>query len=322
MSNNMIEKEFVKAQELYKAKKYSKTIEIYDHYYESDLDKFTKWDRIYYSWSLFYTNIKNFKNYYDLIKSAEKVTFIVDQIDTFRRNLACPYTATVFHMIKYYCRRNNFEKAVEWAQKLDHNLLSKSAVTVNGVEYPSNREMWYSYISKALLKIEEYEDSIFISKKALKDLDSFHCNNDIWFKFRIAKAEKELGNFNISITYLESILHSKAEWYIQHEIADNYFLKAEYDESLKFAFKAASNSGPSIMKTRVYLLISDLLEIKDSCKLANDHLYLIFALKKEHSFSIDESLKEQLKQENYDLKNCNSESIENELRKYWDNSIS
>lgn len=321
MSKNKVEKELIKAQEFYKAKKYSKTIEIYDNYFIDNFDEFTKWDRIFYAWSLFYTKIKNFNNHNDLIENAKKILFLVPQIDGSQKNLACPYTTTVFSIIKYYVDKNRFEKVIEWAQKLDHNLLSKSAVIINGIKYQSNREKWYNYISKALLKIEEYEDSIFICKEALNDLDDVYGDNNVWFKFRIAQAEKELGNFDDAISYLKDIVDYKTEWYVQYEIADNYFLKTDYEESLKFAFKAALNNGSSIMKTNLYLLISDLLETKEIYKKANDHLYLIFALKKEHSFSIDESLKEQLIQENYDLENINSKDIERELRKYWISSI-
>ena len=321
MSKNNIEIELVKAQEFYKVRKYSKAIEIYDNCYADDFDKFSKWDRLYYAWGLYYTGIKNFKNYRDLMEIAEKILSLVSQADTCKSDLPCPYTSTVFFILKYYANRNKFENVIEWSKKLNYRLLSKSPVKFNGIEYPSYREKWYSFISKALLKNEDYEDSITVSEKALSDLDEFYGDNDIWFKFRIAKAKKELGDFDIAISYLIAILDFKSEWFIEYELSDNYFLKANYDESLNFAFKAALNKGPSIMKTKLYLLISDLLESKSMYKKANDHLYLIFALKKEHSFFIDQSLEEQLKQQNYDLKNFDSKNIENELRKYWKSSI-
>lgn len=321
MSKNNVENELLKAQEYYKARKYCRTLEIYDDCYDTAIEDFTNWDRIYYAWSLYYSRIKNFDSYSNLVKNAEKILFLVSQIDTSKEKFACPYTSTVFFMVRYYANKSNFPSVVEWGQKLDHKLLSKTPFTYKGRKFPSNRERWYSYLSKALLKIGEYEDSILISKDALNDLDSFHGDNDIWFKFRIAKAEKELFNFDTSIDYLKAIINFKREWYVEYEIADNYFLKSNYDEALRFSFKAALNKGSSIMKTKVFLLISDLLEMKKQYKKANDHLYLIYALKKEHSFSIDESMKEQLKQEDYDLENFNSKTIENELRDYWNKPI-
>ncbi len=318
MNENNVKTELMKAKEKYKAKKYEDAVDIYTTYYDSYLDEFTKWDNIFYAWSLYYSKIKNSKSLEELVENVERITELVSQIDASKKSSACPYSLAIIEVMKNYSLKNKFGKVIQWAEKLDPDLLSKKSGESNGIRYASNREKWYFYVSKALLKVDEYEDAIFISKEALKDLDDFNGDNEIWFKYRIAQANKELGNFDEALKYLNEIIDYKPEWYVQYEMADNYFFKNDFDKSLDYAIKAALNKGSVEMKTNLYSLISDLLEDKGMDKDANNHLYFIYALKKERDYAIDESLKEQLKKEGYDLENTNSNKIEKELTMFWE----
>ena len=55
-----------------------------------------------------------------------------------------------------------------------------------------DKENWFAYKTKALLKLGEWQECFDTSKNALEVLDNFHYSNDIWFARRIALAKKNL----------------------------------------------------------------------------------------------------------------------------------
>ena len=95
------------------------------------------------------------------------------------------------------------------------------------MEFASDRENWYVYKSKALMKLGLYQKCYDISSAALEAISKFHYSNDVWFARRIALSKLKLGNSETAIVDLHEILKRKREWFIEKELAELYKEKGE-----------------------------------------------------------------------------------------------
>ena len=77
------------------------------------------------------------------------------------------------------------------------------------MELASDKENWFAYKSKALMKLGIFQECYEVSKQALELFDIFHYSNDIWFARRIALSKKSLGNSADAITGLQQVLQKK-----------------------------------------------------------------------------------------------------------------
>jgi cold shock CspA family protein len=122
----------------------------------------------------------------------------------------------------------------------------------------------------------------------LKSFKRFHYDNNIWFERNIARSKAELGELEIAITKLKSLLERKNEWYIQKEIAELLKRQGKIDESLAFAIDAALNRGEPDFKINLYTLLSELLKEKAKINEAKTHVELIYQIKVAKQWRIDD----------------------------------
>jgi tetratricopeptide (TPR) repeat protein len=183
----------------------------------------------------------------------------------------------------------------------------------------SKKEKWYTLRSKALLENGDLEDAIKISNEALEVLDEFRNYSDVWFKWRIALANKELGEFDTALEYLNEILLSKTDWFILKEIAEVYFFKENLDEALKYATDAALRFGEVEKKINLYSLLEDILNGKGLNKEALKHTELIYHIRKENNWEVDERLTPKLEENGINTDEVkNPRKLEKDLKKYWE----
>ena len=124
------------------------------------------------------------------------------------------------------------------------------------------------------------------------NIPKFNNNNDIWFKLRIAKSYKELGDYDDSIDFLKDILKHKKDWYLYADMAENYFFKEEYDESLKWAAKAIlAHDGKLESKVKLFSLVGDVLEMKGFEDEAVMNKYMFYVIRNAMGWAIDDELK-------------------------------
>jgi hypothetical protein len=124
------------------------------------------------------------------------------------------------------------------------------------MELASDKENWYAYKSKALIKQEMFQDCYDISKEALETFSNFHYSNDVWFARRIALSKKYLGNPTDAIAELLQILKRKKEWFIQKELAELYKEAGDYESAFKFAILAINNFGDLEYKVALLYLLA------------------------------------------------------------------
>ena len=106
--------------------------------------------------------------------------------------------------------------------------------------------------TKALLDTRQYDKCISLSTEALFNLSEFTYDNDVWFKWRIAKSFNQLGEYDQSVDYLNDIKQFKNDWFIDNLMAENYFFKNDWDNALKYASSAALAKA-IVIKKSIYI---------------------------------------------------------------------
>lgn len=186
------------------------------------------------------------------------------------------------------------------------------------MEMASDRENWFAYKSKALMKLGKYQECYEISKTALDSFEKFHYSNDVWFARRIALSKKNLGNPADAIEELQQILRRKREWFIQKELADLCREGGDLERSFDYAIAAINNFGDLEYKVDLLFLLGDLLSERNENDLAFKHFSLSRLLRVNSGWKIPEKLSlilSQFKQEPIPSDKC--QELKNELMKYW-----
>lgn len=302
------------AQRLKKEKKYEESKEIYDQYFEENPEALTAWDKKTYAWDIYYIYLQNPTDKEEMLENLELLCEITTQEDQRKNNkYPCPYTLSFLKGLEYLNRNGKFNDALLIADKINPEFLSEKPSNFNGQTYPSNKEKFYNQFTKALLKTD-YVNEALESCKAALEIETL--TDDTWFKWRIAKSYKEIGEYDESLKYLEELSHKKQDWFIFAEMAENYYFKGENEKSLDYAIKAALGPGQVESKVNLYSLLGELLEDEypeESMK----HYYLEYSVRLHNEWGIEESLEEKIDEAELDSENTEYWKIEKELKKFW-----
>ena len=307
-----------KAREYNKIKKDSQSLEMYEAASEEG-GELTKGDKEKYAWDLYFVKIKDHPFSRELEESATKIVNNVSQIDNSKGNKPCPYTLTSLYLMKLCSENENYFDLLRWASKIKPELLSNKQFKPNDeVTMNLNKENYYLQTTKALMEVKNYDQTIKVCQDALVNIPKFNNNNDIWFKLRIAKSYKELGDYDDSIEFLKDITKTKHDWYIYRDLAENYFFKEEYNESLKWAAKAIlAPDGKLESKVKLFSLVGDILEMKGFEDESVINKYMFYVIRNAKEWSIDDDLKDLLSNYGLDLENKDYKSVFNEYKNMW-----
>lgn len=311
---NEIRKELIEAKKLYKSKDYDAALQIYEKRYQENPEDLKQWDRIFYSWSIYQTSVKEFDDITELVDSVELITELVEQSDL-NENPTCAYTLSVFKVLDYLYRDEDFYNLAFWLDKLDPKLLDDEKNEFNDRMYPSRREKYYNYASKTYLELQDYGECIEISKEALEDLSTFVNSSDVWYNWRIAKSLKELSQNEEAITYLKEVSKAKRDWFVKKELAENYWLIGDIENASAYAGEAVLTKDPASIKVNLYYLIYQILK-DDNPDLAQKHAELFVALKSESDSRIPDEIEDLM----IDSDELDKDALEDEIRDYWQNA--
>lgn len=306
-----IRKDLIKAKSLYKDKKYEQSLTIYEKNYSENPEAFNEWDRIFYSWALYQSYVKDSEDEDKLYEAAELVTELVKQ-DDLNKKPVCPYTLTVFKVLDLLYSENDYFNLINWLDKINPELLDEKRFKSNERVYRSKKEKYYDYASKAYLECEEFEKCIEISKEALSNLNKFTNNSDVWYRWRIAKSYKELLENNEALKYLDEVVKVKKDWFVYKEIAENYYILEDDEKAQEYLGDAILTNDPLTIKVNLFYLAYKIL--KDSNPdLALRHAELFYAIKLENDSQMPEDIEELL----IDEVTINKNDLEREIKEYW-----
>ncbi len=149
----------------------------------------------------------------------------------------------------------------------------------------SDRENWYSHMSKALLEGKRYEECIALCEAALDRFRTLHYSNDIWFGKRIAEAKAALGRTEEAIEDYKKLALKKPEWFLYYDIACLTRKLGNDDDALRYAAEAALARSPLHFKADLFLLLAVLLRDDGEADLAKQHAQLAASARSEEGWA-------------------------------------
>lgn len=309
--NQAVRKELLEAKKLYKSKEYEKALELYESHYLEHPELLNNWDKIFYSWSIYQLHIKNYENESELFEYAELITELIPQGDL-NKAPVCAYTLSVFKVLNCLKDNNDWEYMIYWLDKLNPDLLDEKQGHDQDIVFASNREKYFNFASKAYLECGDYEDCIEVSKKALESLTDFTNNSNVWYNWRIAKSLKVLNRNEEALDYLKEVSKVKRDWFVQKEIAENYYILNDVENAKDYITNAVLTNDPDLIKVNLYYLIYKILK-DDDPELALLHARYFVAIKLESDALIPDEIDELLIDENdLDIK-----SLKRQIKDYW-----
>ena len=309
--NKAVRKDLFEAKKLYKSKEYDKAFDIYETLFSQYSDVFTKWDKIFYSWTIYQLKVKNQEDEVELFENVELITELIPQADL-NKSPVCAYTLSVFKVLNYLKNREDWEYMLYWLDKLNPDLLDEKQGQGNDRLFPSNREKYFNFATKALIECRDYQECIDVSKKALESLSKFTNNSDVWYNWRIAKSLKELNQNEEALIYLKEVNKVKKDWFVSREIAENYYILEDTDNAEKYVSDAVLTNDPARIKVNLYYLAYKILK-DENPEVALKHAELFTALKLESDAVLPDDIEELY----IDEDNLNAWQLEKEIKKYW-----
>ena len=316
-----VKKDLAQAKKNYQDKNYEDAKNLYETLYTENPEAFTLWDKRFYSWALYQLYVKNPDDETELFEAVDLITELLAQENHSKKEGVCAYTLSMMKLLDYLYKQNDYENLLVWADRLNPDFLSAKTsrfTTQDGREVTtaSNKEKYYNWLSKSYQEVEDFDECLKISKKALEELTTFTNNSDIWFKWRMARSLREIGEYDEAIDYLKDIYKTKKDWFILWELAENYFFNGDNDKSLEYAVSAALSRGDSDKKIKLYSLLEDLLE-DEYPEIALKHSYLIYSIRLHNEWGIDDDLEEKIAEAGLDVENTEYWKIEKELKGFW-----
>lgn len=220
----------------------------------------------------------------------------------------------------------NWQFVSDFCDKIAPELLKTDCRTIDVVrkgetkpmELASDKENWFAYKSKALMKLGRFQECYDVSKLALETFEKFHYSNDIWFARRIALSKKNLGNSEDAIKELQQILRKKKEWFIQKELAELYKEQGQNEKAFNLAIDAINNFGDLEFKIDLLYLLGDLLKAKGETDMAFKHFALSILIRQSEEWSVPEKLIDAISQyQNERITIDKLPALKSELKKYW-----
>lgn len=218
-----------------------------------------------YAWVIFQHGLKG-KERQDIIALDGYISELpkfCDQKDlSEQEDFPCPTTLSIIKLCEAHAENLfNAKRINDLLELLDSAKLSprsKPFKTQEGKEViPSpDLEKYYSLKTKALLRLERYEECKKLSLKGLDVLKEFHYNNDLWMKMRVAISEEGLGNHEVSESLFKDLLSSREgsdKWFLYRDISEVYFEKGDFAKAWKFAVDSTFYGNEPGFMIKLYL---------------------------------------------------------------------
>ncbi|MDR1517504.1 MAG: hypothetical protein LBS52_05370 [Dysgonamonadaceae bacterium] len=243
-------------------KDYGKSLEICRTVYRKYRD--FKMIRNVYAWAIYHSEIGGKQKIEDentFFRAGEGILKLTEQDDQYS-----PYTLAVMKILDYLSEKPNYpaDKMLEWTSKLNPALLDDTPFaytdgTGQQREIASKREQYYMLRTRALLEKSDFSACILLCEDTLALFEKFHYDNDVWFRWRIALCYEGLGEWQKALDLQLELLKRKKEWFIQKEIAEQYYRLGDYEKSLQYALDSALNFGDADKKINTYIVLRDSL---------------------------------------------------------------
>ena len=149
----------------------------------------------------------------------------------------------------------------------------------------SDRESWYSYKAKFLLKQKDYQACIDCCDRALQAIDRFHSNNDSWFVYRKAKCLQALNRPEDAKALIEGILGKSFKHWCLFKLMFEFEVAAGNDSrALKYAGECALSDPEHKMRVGFYEGLASYLESRENIEISMLLRRLVLLLRAENQW--------------------------------------
>ena len=247
-------------------------------------------------WALYRTVLKNEENAADadlFRRTADRILEISAPSSVLLRWRTVQLMLTAIQN-KLFGDTPDYRLACEYLDRVDPKLLSDAENRIDdgqGITRStmSDREKWYSFKSKWLLSLGEYDACIATCEEALSVLTDFHNNNGSWFTYRKAKSELGLGHTGEAAAYVQDILDSGFEhWCLHGVLFELAAAEGDRERAKKQAGYALRRQPDYTMCVALLAELADFLAEEDPA-LACQHRRLEVLLREEKAWPVKES---------------------------------
>ena len=99
-------------------------------------------------------------------------------------------------------------------------------IVVKKEKWHLKKEFYYQYKTKALEKLQRYEECITTCEEALNNIERFHYRNDVWIKSRLYFSkcmEVDEENLESEINKYKELAFEEHHWFMYHKVSSMYW---------------------------------------------------------------------------------------------------
>jgi tetratricopeptide (TPR) repeat protein len=215
-----------------------------------------------------------------------------------RKNAYEPLSAFVpliLRAAKALSTKRKFRHVLTWLAKLDDAHLSDgefSFVDPKGKNrrLASQREKYYSLMTRALELEGRWEECLQIAERGLRSSSPLHHDNEIWFARRAARARVQLGQTREGLVELQKLVVRKPTSFIFNDIANAALKLGDLQLARENALRALQCYGDLDFKLPALLLFARILWDAEERELAIKHLSLYIAYRKTRAWPVRENV--------------------------------
>ncbi len=246
-----------------------------------------------YAWTIYHLEVKSPKKEREhsprFFKAVDGILRITKQEEY------SPFTITALKAIDYCKELSNWEKLLEYANRLDgESLLSQRQEIIDAKGRPrkliSQRQSYYNNKTKALYELKKYKECLELCEAILCWTGDTDGDFFFWISERKAKAQTGLGSYHEALVTLESLVAKKKDWYNFFHLAKLHNKLGNQEESLRCAAEAALLPGEHDKKVSLYELLAKLLLLLGKKEEALLHIQQAYRLRELKSYKIPSSL--------------------------------
>ena len=203
-------------------------------------------------WCIYDVYIKDFEkneksDFEEFLKEAKFIKNNCVQLSK-EKEYFNPYVLTIFKVIRVYLKSAsvNYKEVLKWLEALNPNELSEEVYNFQDSdgqdrEMASKKEFYYQYKTKALEKLQRYEECIKVCEEAFNSIEEFHYRNHIWIKTRLYFSKCMEADSDIvedEISKYKKLAYKENQWFMYHKLSLICWRYGKMEDALLYANKA------------------------------------------------------------------------------------
>lgn len=274
-------------------------------------------------WSLYHAHLKGVTvNSDNAAEYRKRVDFILEHCGNSQYSPKWFVTKLIIKAIKdgKYGTNIDYAAILSYLANIDPSTLStaENPFEKDGktIQLPSDQESWYADKCTAELKTEQYNACIETTNEAINTIRSFHSNNDSWFPYKRAKAHMALGENEIALKEIQSILDRGFSHWCFYQILFEIQRDANhYEDALLNGCICALSDSSHAMRMSFYEEFASFLSMNGHERVASLHRRLVILLRIEKKYALKE--RHTIWQLPDDIASMNKQAVLHELSSFW-----